>query len=92
MSDKQFLIEWVDSFREPKCAPNPQYPNGIKLDVSGGKLPTCSVSLPYPAKRIGHYVVRCQLCGFCAACTTAGRPDDPCSITIPCQMVSRQEQ
>jgi hypothetical protein len=42
--------------------------------------------LPYPAKRIGHYRIECELCGLRVACTTAGRPDDPRSIRIACKL------
>lgn len=80
---EQFDISWIDHGREPQCTPNPRFPEGIDLDFSGGK-PSCTTLLPYPAKRCGLYVVKCNLCGFSAACTTAGRPDDPRSITIPC--------
>jgi len=79
-----FKITWLDSGLEPRCAPNPNYPNGIDVDVSDGALKTCRVELPYPAKRIGRYRVECEKCGIKAECTTAGRPDDPTSITIGC--------
>jgi NifB/MoaA-like Fe-S oxidoreductase len=78
-------IEWIDSGREPKCDPDPNYPNGIDVN---GTLPgerSCKVDLPYPAKRCGLYVVTCSKCGIRVATTTAGRPDDPRSITIPCK-------
>lgn len=81
----QFDIVWLDAKKEPSCAPNPAYPLGVELDVSAGVSPTCTVPLPYPAKRIGSYLVRCKLCGIQVACTTAGRPDDPRSIKIPCK-------
>jgi len=80
---EQFEVQWVDNHREPQCAPNPDFPDGVDLDFSEGS-PACTVQLPYPAKRCGLYVVKCNLCGFSVACTTAGRPDDPKSITIPC--------
>lgn len=86
----RFNIEWKDGEMEPKCAPNPAYPNGIDLDVSQGQV-SCRVALPYPAKRIGAYMVECRLCGFTVACTTAGRPDDPRSITIPCKRLVTRE-
>lgn len=78
-------VEWVDHGREPQCPPNPQYPNGIDADVSKGAVKTCHTDLPYPAKRCGHYVVRCGACGMSVALTTAGRPDDPRSVTIACK-------
>lgn len=84
MSDDQFLVEWQDSGREPQCEPNPAYPNGIDLDVAGPLEPYCTAAVPYPAKRRDFYVVRCKLCDFSVAITTAGRVDDPKSIRVPC--------
>jgi hypothetical protein len=80
----RFQIQWIDRGREPQCAPNPEYPNGIDLDETNGKL-GCTVQLPYPAKRCGLYAVRCLLCGRSIIVTTAGRPDDPRSIKLACQ-------
>jgi hypothetical protein len=77
-------VEWIDSGLDPKQKPNPKFPDGIDLDVSGGVEPWCKVKLPYPAKRIGHYYVECDICGTNALITTAGRSDDPRSITLPC--------
>lgn len=83
---RQFTIKWLDSGREPQCAPNPDYPNGKDVDVSGERRIACTVKLPYPARRIGAYIVRCGKCGFSIALTTAGRPDDPRSVKIPCKL------
>ncbi len=79
-------VQWIDGKREPQSAPNPAYPSGIDLDVSGGAGKTCKVALPYPAKRIGSYVIECPVCGAKTACTTAGRADDPKSIKIACRI------
>lgn len=76
-------VDWIDHRREPTQPPNPDYPLGIDLDVSKGKR-SCSTALPYPAKRCGAYVITCDVCGMKAVATTAGRPDDPRSIRIPC--------
>ena len=84
----QFSITWRDAGREPQCAPNPAYPEGKDVDASDGAKQTCQTKLPYPAKRIGAYVVRCNLCGLVAGCTTAGRLDDPRSLTMPCKLVA----
>jgi hypothetical protein len=84
LSRNHFAIEWKDSGKEPKCAPDPAYPNGIDLDVSNGSLTACTLPLDYPAKRIGCYYIECKLCGIRVACTTAGRVDDPKSIKIAC--------
>lgn len=82
--DKQFDITWFDSGREPQCPPDPNYPEGKDFDVSDGAAQTCTVELPYPAQRCGHYIVRCALCRFSMGITTAGRPDDPRKIKMPC--------
>lgn len=89
-SEPGFDIVWRDGEREPSQKPNPDYPQGIDLDANKysalpGRVPTCVVKLPYPAERIGVYVITCQRCGFSTGCTTAGRVDDPRSITIPCK-------
>jgi hypothetical protein len=84
----QFSIYWDDGRREPQCEPDPRYPNGIALDITRGREPFCIVSLPYPAKRCGLYVVECRICKQRVACTTAGRIDDPISIKIACELRS----
>lgn len=78
-----FDITWKDSGLYPKVKPNPAFPNGIELDMSSGSV-SCRVELPYPAKRIGAYRVVCRRCGMAVACTTAGRPDDPSAVIMPC--------
>lgn len=82
--EQTMKVTWIDSGREPRCAPNPAYPGGKDLDISGG-LRSCVTALPYPAKRCGYYVVECEKCGLSIACTTAGRADDPRSLRIPCK-------
>ena len=74
-------IQWFDSRREPQCPPDPRYPEGIDIDIGGG----CLIALPYPAKRCGYYIVVCHDCHANAVITTAGRPDDPRSIRLPCR-------
>lgn len=81
-------VTWVDAGREPQCKPNPNYPNGIDVDMSIGAKQTCTVKLPYPAQRCGRYEIRCTVCGGRYACTTAGRPDDPRSAKVPCMLAS----
>jgi hypothetical protein len=83
MNDKH--IVWIDRGREPQVAPNPNFPDGRDIDVSNGET-ACTVELPYPAKRIGLYVITCRTCGSTTGVTTAGRPDDPRSVTIPCKV------
>lgn len=82
MSD--FNIKWIDREREPENPPNPAYPIGIDIDLSEGATVTCKSKLPYPAKRIGFYLVKCNTCGFSTMITTAGRIDDPRSVTLAC--------
>jgi hypothetical protein len=82
----QFTIIWHDGGREPQCAPNPLYPTGIDIDISNGATRTCSTVLPYPARRCGYYAVECRTCGLRATITTAGRPDDPRAVKLPCRM------
>ncbi len=86
---QQFKIDWVDHHREPQCKPNPDYPDGIDIDVTQGEETTCTVALPYPARRCGLYIVACTLCGYRMALTTAGRPDDPRSVKLPCILKGR---
>lgn len=77
--------EWIDGKREPTCAPDPLFPNGIDVDASQGAARTCSIDLPYyPAPRCGTYMVTCDTCGLCVGMTTAGRPDDPRKLTLGC--------
>jgi hypothetical protein len=79
-------VVWFDHQREPQCAPDPKYPNGIDVDLRRNtKLPGCLVELPYPAARCGVYLVVCEKCDYSAAITTAGRPDDPRQVILPCQ-------
>lgn len=83
-----FDIDWIDSGREPQNPPDPAFPDGVDVASSIDTGPTCYVALPYPARRCGAYTVRCRRCGFTAVVTTAGRPDDPRSITVPCKEVA----
>lgn len=77
-------IEWRDHGREPQCQPNPNYPEGIDIDLSNGFPPACESPLAYPAPRCGAYVIRCRTCGLKMTLTTAGRPDDPRSLKVTC--------
>lgn len=76
--------EWFDGKREPKCPPDPRYPEGIDLDLSQGARAACHTLLDYPAPRCGHFLVVCAACGQKVVVTTAGRPDDPRSIKLAC--------
>jgi hypothetical protein len=81
-------ITWHDAGREPQCAPNPAYPDGIDVVTPDARqlgVATCKVALPYPAKRCGHFYVVCETCGYSVVLTTAGRRDDPRTVEIACQ-------
>jgi hypothetical protein len=79
------LVGWVDSGREPQCAPDPAYPAGVDIDTSNGAARTCHRALPYPAKRCGYFLVQCMECELSCVITTAGRVDDPRSVTLRCK-------
>ena len=79
-------VTFLDSGREPKCKPDTAYPEGKTINLAGDQFKTCSRNLPYPAPRCGVYAIECKVCGFCAAITVAGRPDDPRIITMPCAL------
>lgn len=81
----QFRVHWEDSGREPQCEPDPNWPNGKPTGFSIEGEPFCVADLPYPAKRCGVYIVHCTQCGLRVGVTTAGRPDDPTNVTMPCK-------
>ena len=83
-----FNIEWIDGGKEPKCKPDPLYPNGKNIDVSDGNSDACLIVLPYPAKRCGIYIAECRVCGYKVMATTAGRPDDPRMIKVACKTIA----
>ena len=83
-------VHWIDRGREPQCPPNPLYPDGIDVDCSGGAIATCTVDLPYPARRCGEYLINCETCGQTIVVTTAGRRDDPRTVKIACQLVKKR--
>lgn len=88
---KTHEVRWIDAGREPQCPPDPAYPNGVDIDFTLNihaepiSKTSCKVDLPYPAKRCGRYEILCKACRLSVAVTTAGRPDDPRSVTIPCK-------
>lgn len=86
-----FSIEWIDGGKEPRVAADPNFPAGKDLPAPSGCKKACRVHLPYPAKRIGFYVISCRDCGVAVACTTAGRSDDPRSIDVPCRPKPRDQ-
>lgn len=76
---------WIDREREPTQPPNPDYPNGIEMDMSDGQK-SCESVLPYPAPRCGMFYIDCKRCGTNAMITTAGRIDDPRSVKLKCKL------
>lgn len=78
-------VEFLDSGREPKCKPDPDYPEGKDVDASFGASETCTAAIPYPAPRCGVMVVNCEQCGLTVGLTVAGRLDDPRSVKMACK-------
>ena len=87
--DKLITVDWIDSGTEPRHPPNPDFPNGRDIDVSQGRS-WCLATLPYPAKRCGYFIVKCEACGANAMVTTAGRVDDPKSVKLACAVPGRE--
>jgi len=85
-----FKVVWIDRKREPQFPPDRAFPDGKDCDVSHGVKPACKATLPYPAKRCGLYYVECRVCGKNAVITTAGRADDPRSVTLACDKPEQQ--
>lgn len=79
-------LDWVDFRRRSSDPPNPAFPKGKDVDAAGGKQPRCRVALSYPAPRCGAWVANCSICGLSAMVTTAGRADDPRSLTVACKL------
>lgn len=88
MADDQFAIEWHGSGRAPTQESDPNFPDGIALDVSDKASRTCEARVPWPATEVGFWIVKCRRCRFSVALTAAGRPDDPKSIKLPCRLDS----
>lgn len=85
LMSEHFEVKFIPSGRgKARCAPDPAYPKGIKIDCAPAGVATCRVTLPYPAPECGWFEVDCRLCGYQLLVTAAGRPDDPTAITVPC--------
>src|SRR5258708_891822 len=80
-------VNFIDGEREPRCQPNPEFPNGMDVDFSEGASKTCFSEIPYPAPRCGIMRVYCSQCGISLGLTVAGRVDDPRSIRMPCYII-----
>jgi len=90
MNAPNLKATWIDGKRWPQNPTDPAYPNGIDLPCPDPALPSCRMALPYPARRIGHYVIECSTCGITVVVTTAGRADDPRSVAVNC--AARQQE
>lgn len=90
--EQALKVTWIDGGREPKCPPNPAYPDGIDVDACRPGEQGCVAALPYPAKRCGAYAVECPVCGAKTVVTTAGRPDDPRTVRVACKLASAVAQ
>jgi hypothetical protein len=84
-------VEWYDDHRKASAPADPNYPDGVDIDGSAGKR-SCWTNLPYPAPRIGYFIVSCDRCGWRGLITTAGRPDDPRSIRVPCKRPVKEKR
>lgn len=90
MPKPQFDVKFVPSGRgKARCEPNPEYPDGIHINLAMKGMPSCSFDLPYPAPECGHWESKCKECGYTCVVTAAGRPDDPRSATFPCAKQAR---
>lgn len=78
------IVRRDDPDKRPVCKPDPDYPNGVILDCAQGSPERCDIALPYPARGLGTYQVRCDTCLVRITLTVAGRPDDPARIILPC--------
>ena len=87
-------VHWVDRGYDAKNPANPDYPDGIDIDMTGGSRLNqgCKTALPYPAKRVGYYVVTCGRCHMKTIVTTAGRRDDPRSVRLACRRRTDEKQ
>lgn len=88
--EQEMKVTFVGKGSPPRCAPNPKYPLGIDMDFTDGAAKHCVAALPYPARGIGAWVIECPKCGARVACTTAGRPDDPRSAKLPCNVANNE--
>ena len=82
-------VNWIDFKQEPRSAPDRFYPDGMDVNIAGKAKRTCFTELPYPAARCGVYIIDCDTCGLRTGVTTAGRPDDPRSVTVACRAVKQ---
>lgn len=85
----RFDIRWMDGKTETERPSDPRYATGMNVDLTFGQRPFCKAELQYPVPRCGQHVGRCVVCNFLIALMTAGRPDDPRTVKVPCKLWSR---
>lgn len=80
-------VVWQDHGRTAQNPSDPLFPHGKDVDITPiGAVAACSTVLPYPAPRCGLWIVTCSQCGLRVGVTAAGRPDDPRSVKVACQL------
>lgn len=80
-------VEFRPSGRgKAQCDSDPAYPNGIAVSYAKPGQLSCLVKLPYPAPECGMWMVGCDDCSLAVMITAAGRPDDPISVNMACQV------
>jgi hypothetical protein len=83
--EQMFKIKFIDSGREPKCAPDPAFPHGMVADLAQGASRVCETVIPYPSPRCGLVAIECEKCGLKVVVTVAGRPDDVHTVRMACK-------
>jgi len=91
MAEPDMDVYFVDRGREPRCPPDPKYPEGMVVVDCAEEDRHCNVGLPYPAPRCGLWIVLCHTCGKSCAITAAGRVDDPRVLIMGCKDADRQD-
>lgn len=87
MKAEHLRVKWFDGGHEPTQKPDPAFPRGTDYDISEGAQ-SCVTGLPYPAKRIGRFLIHCRVCNYRMIISTAGRPADPRLIRVPCSAMA----
>lgn len=88
---KHIKVEFLSHNRKAVCAPNPDYPEGMDVDLTEPQATACQTAIPYPAECCGVWLLQCTACGTSVAVTAAGRPDDVRSVKIPCRTIRREK-
>lgn len=82
-----FDIKFIPSGRgKARCAPDPEFPDGMVLCIAKEGEARCIVKLPYPAPECGGFAAKCRRCEYSIYITAARRRDDPREVTIPCRV------